>query len=845
MARKLFSKTESENLVASNSTPASPELISSSQEMTTHNSQEVVKVKETVTMPVNQTVPSPTCSQDLFDNIDPAVQCDITPSQVTSSTPVTAAVVGQHKHDGLVTSGTKERDFIEGDVLVCNDGCVDNHNSDTAYCKLDFEVHSHTDDVELTGIRDCKPDTADQKCNTLCSNNNTYHDNSDLMDELFANSLTNLTRDATDQLLQQEEQKLTHSKPIANHNESGCGDDVMHKDAMDHMISKDDNCSTGTPIITASSFYHPTMHHTVRQTSSTSNNTGSVRKSTKQFKVPRMAKEVPEDEKKKLLEQYSKKFPSLVVNDNTKTPTSGNDVGHGGVVTNSVAGGMISCGFTSAGSGKKFTVSAAALQRAARLVEDFSTDLITDQYGPVSTGCHSNSTDTERSYREEQEGKSVNASAQAIKEMPFSSDTKVEGLKDIENDEPRENSVCVKEERSCDTIKRSHELVENYGLENIDMEQFSTFTQMPGYIRAVTSAVDEVNDDDQLSTATVKQISDAIWTPAQQSSVTPLQKEVVSSFITPGGSFNPCPANRSACDGEITPCRQPTVDGHDDEELKRMFNTQLVKQFLDFSSSNEDEGDHMMTTNVDVVDQLSSTHNDDQLQNEDSSPTHNDKYLPCARPCDANNHTQNELCGNMVTKNNTVSDDYTLNMSHDTTSPAHNDITNPSVSIPHSAVFATASGKSVSVSTDAISSVKKLLDDKCRDDVNKAKPRAFPGLCTASGNKINISDQSLQAVKLLFSDDKTIEDVNDTVANGNQGHGYTKCTVKADDNDVEMMSLHEPSHDAVDVSSIQGSCDPIPDSSVAMESAPASVINVSMFISNCCCLLFCMLFIVY
>ena len=827
MARKLFSKTESKNVVATNSTPASPELISSSQEMTTHNSQEVVKVEETVTTPVNQTVPSPTCSQDLFDNIDPAVHCDITPSQVTSSTPITAAVVGQHKHDGLVTSGTKERDVTEGDVLVSNDGCVDNHNSDTAYCKPDFEVHSYTGDVELNDIKDCKPDTADQKCNTLCSSNISYHDNSDLMDELFANSLTNLTRDATDQLLQQEEQKLTRSKPIANHNESGCGDDVMHNDVMDHMISKDDNCSTVTPIITANGFYHPTMHHTVRQSSSTSNNTGSVRKSTKQFKVPRMAKEVTEDEKKKLLEQYSKKFPSLVVKDNTKTLTSGNDVGHGGVVTDGVAGGMISCGFTSAGSGKKFTVSAAALQRAARLVEDFSTDLITDQYGPVSTGCHSNSTGTERSYREEQEAKSVIASAQAMKEMLFSSATKVEGLKDVEN-ESSENSVCVKKERS-------HELVENYGLENIDMEQFSTFTQMPGYIRAVTSAVDEVNDDDhQLSTATDKQISDAIWTPAQQSSITPLQKEVVSSFITPGGSFNPCPANRSACDGETTPCRQPTVDGHDDEELKRMFNTQLVKQFLDFSSSNED--DHMVTTNVEVVDQLSSTHNDDQLQNEDSSPTHNDKYQPCARPCDANNHTQNELCGNMVTKNNTVFDDHTLNMSHDTTGPTHNDISNPSVSIPHSAVFATASGKSVSVSTDAISSVKKLLDDKCRDDVNKAKPRAFPGLCTASGNEVNISDQSLQAVKLLFSDDRTTPGVINTVASGNQSHGGNKCTVKADDsNDVEMMSLNEPSHDAVEVSSIQRSCDPIPEISVALESAPASVINVSVFISNCCC----------
>ena len=863
MARKLFSKTESQNLVTSDSTPASPELISSSQEnMTAHNSQETVKVEGTITMSVNQTVASPTCSQDMFDNINQA-QCDITPSRVISSTPITA-VVGGHKHDGKVTFGTKERDVIEGDALVCNDDCGDSKNSDTAYQKPDSEVHTHTDveRVDVGNNPDCTSDTTDQKCKTLCTNDITFHDNSDLMDELFANHLTNLTQDATDQLLQQEEQKL---KPIANGTDSGCGDDVIHDDVMDHVISKDEHHSTVTPI---NSFHHPTIHHTLKQPSSTSNNTGSVRKSTKQFKVPRMAKEVPEDEKKKLLEQYSKKFPSLVVSDNMRPPTSGDNVeqfkvprmakevpedekkklleqyskkfpsfvvsenmrtptggdsiGYGGVVTNDVAGGIISCGFTSAGSGKKFTVSAAALQRAARLVEEFSTDLITEQYGPIDTDC--TYTGNEKFYHgKEQEAKLVNDS---VKEMPTAEVE--EGLTEkscqMEND-PGENLESVKKERSHDTSKRSHELVVNYSLENIDMEQFSTFTQMPGYIGAVTSA-DEGNDN-ELSTTTVKQISDATWTPNQQSSITPLQKEAVSSYITPGGSFNPCPADSSAYDSDTTACRQPMVDGHDDEELKRLFNTQLVKQFLDFNSSNEDEGDdHVMTTSVEVTDQLSPTHND-RLQNENSSPTHNDEILPRARPCDADRHTHNELCSDKVTKNNTLSDDHASKRSRDRTSPTHND---PSVSMPRSTVFATASGKSVSVSTDAISTVKKLLDNKCNDDVNKTKPRAsFPGLCTASGNAVNISDQSLQAVKLLFSDDRMTQD---TVASGNQSHDVdNKSTVKTDDgdNDIAMMSLNEPYHDAVDVSTVQRSCDPTPDTTVAMESVPPRVTNVSVY----------------
>ena len=799
MARKLFTKTECDNLSSSHST--SPDLISSSQ-YTAHDSQEAMKNKEAISIPVNS---SPTCSQDMFD---PAAQCDITPSCVMSSTPVSSAFVGRHERDETITETHVTNDLV-GDH-------TENKNSDTSYHKLDSEVHSHTGDVKLCGSSSSpnyKPDTSEQKCkglysNISCNEDVSYHDNSDLMDELFANNLTNLTQVATEQLLEEEQQRLTHSKPIVDHTDSGCGDDVTDNDVLDHVISKDE---TVTPITAANGFCHFTVADAVKPSSSTSN-TGSQRKSCKSFKAPRMAKEVAEDEKNKLVEQYCKKFPSLVVNDNIRRTGCGDDG-----VTNNLpmsTGQLISCGFTSAGSGKKLTVSAAALQHAVRLVEDCTGDLIS---GVSDTGSHGNCTSNKAADHVEEQ--MVDISTDTTKKLPFGTSTKVvEETKEpspscLLEKEVGESSECGKEERSCDTSKGSHDPVENYGLENIDMEQFSAFTQMPGYVRAAVRSGDDIVEDD--CRASVQQISEDTWTPAEQSCITPVEKEAVSSYITPGGSFNPCHTGRSVYN--VTPCQQPT-DEHDDEELKKMFNTQLVKQFLDFSSSNED--DDRMTASVKVTDQLQ------KFNDNSASPTHNDETSPCARSCDTDSHAHNKTCS--VTEKNASchNDDHIHSGSHDN-SPTHHDNRKPSVSMHKGAVLglSTASGKSVTISSNAISSVKKLLDDKC-NDVN----RTFAGqqLCTANGDVVNICDRSLRAVKQLFIDDK---DDDAAVAIGNHASDDNNkstigdMTTAVQDNDIEVMSLNEPSHDTAVVLSIQRSCDPTPDSTVAGEASPANKTN--------------------
>lgn len=743
------------------------------------DSQDTMKNKETVGTPVST---SPTCSQDMFDA---TAQCDA-PSHVLSSTPVTS--VGICKYDGTVSTNVHVTDDLVGDH-------VENESCDILYHKLD----SKDTDVKLSGSDSspyCKPDTTEQKSKSLysnisCSKDIGYHDNSDLMDELFANNLANLTQVATEQLLEQE-QKLTHSKPIATHSDSGHGDDVIDNDVMDHVII---NSETVTPITTANGFCHFT---TLKPSTSTSNN-GSMRKSSKPFKAPRMAKEVGEDEKKMLMEQCCKKFPSLVGNDNTRRTDDG--------VTNNIpTGRLISCGFTTAGSGKKLTISAAALQHAVQLVEDCTGDLISEQY---DTGSHGNCTSNEAIDRvEEQEAKMEDVSTDTIvKELPFGTSTKaVHETKEpctIEK-EVGESSICGMEERSHDTSKGSHEPVENYGLENIDMEQFSAFTQMPGYIR-VRSGDDIVEDD---CTANV----DDTLTPAVQSCITPVEKQAVSSYITPGGSFNPCPTGRTVYS---TP--QP-ADGQDDEELKKMFNTQLVKQFLDFSSSNEDDDRSVKVT--------------EQLQNDTStSPAHNDKTLPCARSCDTDSHAHNEMCSMTEKTTSYDNDDCTHNGSHDD-SPTHHDISNPSM--PKGAVLSTASGKSVRISSDAISSVKKLLDDKC-SDVNRTLATGHPQLSTASGDVVTICDHSLRAVKQLFTDNKVGDDTI-AVAIGNHTSGDNNKSTIVDtatavqDDDIEVMSSNESSHDTAVVSSVQRSCDPTPDCTVAVESSPAYKTKVSVYL---------------
>ena len=545
-----------------------------------------MKNKEAISTPVNS---SPTYNQDMFS---PTAQCDIT---VMSSTPASSSVVGRHKHDETITETHLTTDLV-GDQ-------TENKNSDTSYHKLDSKVHAHTGDVKLTGSSsspNCKPDTSEQKCkglysNISCNENVSYHDKSDKleyygldeedvkqffdynsanedddrmaasvkvtdqlqpnspthndevvsdhdnseMDELFANNWSNLTQE---QLLEEEQQRLTHSKPIVDHTNSGCGDDVIGNDVMDCVISKDENV---TPITTG--FCHYTIADAVKPSSSTSNSR-SLRNPCKSFKAPRMA-------------------------NNIRRTGCGDDG-----VTNNLpmsTGRVISCCFTSAGDGKKLTVSAAALQHAVRLVEDCTGDIS----GVSDIDSHGNCKSNEATDRvEEQEVIMVDISTDTKKELPFGTSTKVVEETKVPSPsclsvkEVRESSECGEEERLCDTSKESHDSLENYGLENINMEQFSAFTQMPGYVRAA------VRSDDYQLTTNVQQISEDTRT-------------------TPGGSFNPCPTGRSIYNA--TPCRQP-ADGHDDEELKKMFDTQLVKQVLDFNSSNEDDDRMAETNNVSV-----------------------------------------------------------------------------------------------------------------------------------------------------------------------------------------------------------------------------------------------------
>ena len=774
MARKLFTKCEPNTFATSHSAPSSPDLILSPQDAA-DNSQDTIKSKDA---PVSQS--SPTCSEDMFDS----AHSDITLSHVMSSTPV----IERRKDDGLVTINTREVMAV-ADELV-DDNCDHVENSDTSSHKLNTEVHAHAGDINLSDSPDSKPDTTNEKCkaDTSCSKDVIY-DNSDLMDELFANHFTNLTQLATEQLLEKEH-KLIHSNQIANQTDSGCGDDEIHNDVMDHVISKNESVS---PIPTANGFHHFTVANTAKPLSSSDK--VPLRKSSKPFKAPRMAKEVGEDEKNKLMEEYCKKFPSL--NDNKRTSCD-----NGGASSTDT---VIPCGFTSAGSGKKFTVSAAALQRAVRLVEDCTNDLFTEQH---DTGSHGNTAVNEMLCHVEEDTKMVDTE-KSLNQMsiPKGGEEAKETL--LSKEEVGESSECGKEERSHDITKGSHELVDNYGLDNIDMEQFSVFTQMPGYMRAGRSTDDMVDDDYQLSTATVQQISDEIWTPAgQPSSVTPVQKEHVSSYITPGGSFNPCPSGRSVYNNNTTPCRQSAGD----DELKKMFSTQVVKQFLDFNSSNEDNDD----TTVKVT------------ENENSaSPAHNDKILPCVTSCDTDNHIH-KTCS--VTENNCTH----TGSPDDTSSPAHHD-SKPPTSLPKSAVFggfSTASGKSVTISDDAISKVKQLLDDACGDTISGRALRDHQ--CIGD----DVCGHSPSTVQQLFTDDKMAD--GDSVVTGNHtadDKSSNNTDIAVDDSHNKVISLIEPSHNAAVVLSAHGSCDPSPDTTVVMEATPVNKINVSFYTINCNCLL--------
>jgi len=787
-ARKLFSKTDYENLTASDSTPASPELISSQE--TICSSQEAIKTKHTINSPVNQTVSSPTCSQDMFNNTDQP-QSDVISSCVISSTPISTHE--RHKCDRSAIVATEQNSVT--DALVCS------KNSDTSYHKPDSEVH--TTPSSTGNSPDCKLDTTDKICNPDTSYHLNFHDNSDLVDELFANHMLNLTQAATEQLLKQEKEKMTHSKLTVNNTDGGCGDDVIHNDVMHHVINKDKKFSIVTPINTANGFCHSKL------SSSTGN--GSIKKSTKPFKAPRLAKEVSKEEQNKLLEQYSKKFPSLVMND--RTPANDHDAENNNVVTSSSK--LISCAFTSAGSGKKLTVSATSLQRAARLVEDFSADMITEEYGAINNNNFTDCVSEDRFHVEEPKVNEV------IKEMPSTSTTTVREVSK-ENSPSHLVEKEAKESLEFGKEERSQEMVENCSLENIDMEQFGVFTQMPVYIKAT----DEITEENYhlRSTASVNEIPDVTWTP--QPSITPLHKEPASSYITPGGSFNPCsPPARDVYNSD-TSCQQP-VSGQDDDEFKKMFSTQVVKQFLDFNSSNDD--DDTVTTIVEVTDQLHSQ------KSTAASPTHCNENLHCSKSCDTDSHTHNKSpTFNDVPENNRSCDtsDHAYGRScDDINSPTHTD---PALSIPADGIvfgLSTASGKSVTVSNDAISSVKKLLDDKY-EDRNKVT-KTFSGFCTAKGDVVSVSTQSLKAVKHLFNDDCLVHNSDDIVATGNHNSlpTVTMATVTTQDEGtgIDVISFNDPATVTMttDVLSLDKSCNPTPDTTVTMETTPANITNVS------------------
>ena len=216
-----------------------------------------------------------------------------------------------------------------------------------------------------------------------------------------------------------------------------------------------------------------------------------------------------------------------------------------------------------------------------------------------------------------------------------------------------------------------------------------------------------------------------------------------------------------------------------------------MKQFLDFNSSNEvaDQSDN------EILNVASPTHTDD------ASPTHTNEISPCIN---TDKHTHSRLCDNP-------------------SSPTHTANINP---IPHNTTvlgLATASGKAVTVSTDNIDTVKKLLDDKCNNDKIPANKK-FPGLYTSNGDAVSVSEHSMLAVKQLFSDDVSVQEVNDTNSSTTDNAIVQVQQQATGVGPVEMMSLHEPSHDAT-LTSCE-SCDP--HTAVSMEATTANTSKVSV-----------------
>ena len=649
------------------SPPTSPDLIMSSQA----SPQDIITTPQDI---------NTTCSQDLFGDVDP-----IQSSKVCSSTPINSSPVVriECKHDQLVDDGstscllndatekschssTQEQvsiipncnsNSINSAAVVNDAPCCHDHSSstdqissspncnpssvhsvNTANNVENHVVHSNSEDeISVTPI--CNPDP-------IRTASNQFHDNSDLMDELFANHLTQITSATTSH-------DTSHKDIVFQPTSAPCASDSGRGSTGNNVINDDSGCgltesdvvTDDTPSHTISDKLHitpmrtnlyPGVHRNIRSSN-------MAKKSTKQFRAPRLAKEVSKDEEKKSLERLAKQFPSLAP---SSTPVS--------VPSETIScpsSERVSCGFVAA-SGKKLTISTSALDHAAKLVEECSNDA---DNAVVNLGV-----------------------------IPGEVPVVVPDLDAVHSKEKKET-----------------ELTDSYCAENmdsIDMDQFSAFTQMPGYVtKRAVEEVSSVKGD----------------TPSGR-----------STLFTPGGSP---PLLHPRGTSPSRPAHE-----HDEDSIHKMFNTQVVKQFLDFHSSDEDDD---KTSEAATVPEAAAT---DEL----ASYTYKDSKNYYLKSQDAHS---------------SIYEDAAIK-SHDPHNPTHKTTSHTNG---HNQMmlsgFTTAGGKSVMVSVEAVASVKKLLEDEeagitGKDDAIDIKDDAppvggYPGLSTASGKKVDISSQSLRVAQ--------------------------------------------------------------------------------------------------
>jgi len=618
--------------------------------------QDIVVTPQDIITPPQDIIITPqdvdtTCSQDLFNDINPLQSS----SKVCSSTPINSSPVVEHTEE-VVDDGSSLCDVAEkhhsnikeqlSTISNCHPLSVSNTvvddvpvieisqncNPSTVKVVRNHTDYSNTGDVSKSIIcsPDCKQTITDKQ----------FHNNSDLMDELFANHLTQITSANTKHNESQDTVLQPTSAPVEGDKKSDhlTGSNVVDDDSGCGLTGSD-GVTDETPTHTVAdklhatpmrSGLHPGVHRNIRPYATT-------RKSAKQFKAPRLSNQVSKDEERKSLERLAKQFPSLA---SSSTPVT--------APSNTVpcsSSDRVSCGFVAA-SGKKLTVSTSALDRAARLVEECSNE---------------------------------------------TNNVKI-NLDVISGEVPDPGVAPNMEEKET-------ELTDGYcaeSMDSIDMDQFSAFTQMPGY---VTNRTAEEVSSTKGGIPTGKSVS---FTP-------------IGSPLHPKGTSPSQPAH-----------------GHDEDSIHKMFNTQVVKQFLDFHSSDEDDdkiGEAETTTTYTADELASHTHKELKLHDarspalKDTVVKSHDAYSPTHRTAPrTNGHNQMMLSG-----------------------------------------FTTAGGKSVMVSAEAVASVKKLLEDEEADMIAdkhdavvvKDGPTpggGFPGLTTASGKKVEISSESLHAAQELLKE---------------------------------------------------------------------------------------------